>query len=739
MAGDKGVWGIDVGQCALKALKLQFLDEQAEAIAFDIVEYPKPLNTSDRAGDELTELLAQAVRTLSERNSMAGNSVVIGVPGYQAFTRFSKLPPVEKKQLPAIVQFEAGQQIPYDMDQVIWDYQTFSEEGSPDVEVGIFCMRKELLDRYLTPFAEADLQPVIVQPAPLALYNYLEHDAQRPGKTTMLLDIGAESTDLIVSDRATVWTRAIPIGGNNFTERLVEAFRLEFPKAENLKRTAATSKYARQVFQAMRPVYQDLVAEIQRSVGRYSQTHRNAKMDRCVGMGNGFRLPGLQKFLQQNLNIKVERVSAFNRLRAGPGLNAPTLNENVLALGVAYGLAIQGLGGGRIASNLLPPQIAKRAVWRRKRPWFAAAAACMLLASASLWARYLLDSSALARTTGGEEVSVPSLKEKAIIKVINATPGQPSPRQYAANILGAANSLSGTYRKYVNEVKDAEASVQGVMALVDDQALWSKMIDVIHKSLIKKEISEGGALGEEDEKLAKLIRAKTLEEYLAAAKAIKRKHRELIFVDLLQTRYAANVAELVGPLMGEEEEEVGRTRGSGSRDRGKASKRSSRSSGRSTRGSSRSGSKGGSKGGGQGAPLDRADGRGFIVTIRGYTPYERPGIIKEFRERLNEMGNPKDLAQAERLGFHVLMPRNEPRLVLRDAVAAMRLAEQSTQAAPSTPGQGQGDLARDPVTGEVWVGDWTFTMSFGVALGPSPAASEAAPPGGGKSGRRGGR
>jgi len=61
--------------------------------------------------------------------------------------------------------------------------------------------------------------------------------------------------------------RSIPIGGNNFTETLVKAFKLPFAKAEDLKRNAATSKYARQIFQAMRPVFADLVAEIQRSVG----------------------------------------------------------------------------------------------------------------------------------------------------------------------------------------------------------------------------------------------------------------------------------------------------------------------------------------------------------------------------------------------------------------------------------------------------------------------------------------
>ena len=46
-----------------------------------------------------------------------------------------------------------------------------------------------------------------------------------------------------------------------------------------------------------------------------------------------------------------------------------------MSFGVAYGLALQGLGQAQITSNLLPPEIAKQVVWRKKTPWFYGAAA----------------------------------------------------------------------------------------------------------------------------------------------------------------------------------------------------------------------------------------------------------------------------------------------------------------------------------------------------------------------------
>lgn len=704
MAGEKMVWGIDVGQYALKALKLQLDGDIVEAVAFDIVEHAKPLNPTERGGEALVEAITAAIETLMSRNEMAGNPCVIGVPGYQAFTRFTKLPPVEKKQLPAIVQFEAGQQIPYNIDEVIWDYQIFGEEDNPDVEVGIFCMRTEQLDRYLGPFTEAGLQPIIVQPAPLALVNFIEHDAPRPGKATVLLDIGAESTDLIVSDRGNVWNRAVPIGGNNFTERLMEAFKLEFPKAESLKRQAATSKYARQIFQAMRPVYQDLVSEIQRSVGRYTQTHRDAQLDKVVGMGNGFRLPGLQKFLQQNLGVKVERLSAFNQLAPGPSLNAPTLNEQVLSLGVAYGLAIQGLGRGPIQSNLLPPQIAKRTVWRRKRPFFMATAACVLLAAGCLWARYLLDTSALAGNGGMAENLPTNMSPKAAESFLRSgrnaenTPA----REYSAKVLGAARGLTSEWNKLHSQVDEGKDEVIGIMTLLEDQTLWPKIIDVVHDALPTAD--------------AALVGAKTVEQYLEAAAKISRQDRRQIFIDSFNTRYSPVVAE--DPVIAPSPEELEAAGGRGST-RGRSSGRSSR---RSSRGRSSRG-----RGGAAEVP-DREDGRGFIVTIRGYTPNQYTTILSEFAEKIKTLGNPKDEQAAEELGFHVVMPSKPfSVLELRDANKALQMVGPPKMPTAAERAEiNRSDPDRDPVTGEVWVKDWIFELRFGVVLGPSPGEEEEA-------------
>lgn len=377
MAIPKTAWGIDIGQCALKALKLRDVEGEMQVEAFDIIEHPKILSQPDA---NRQQLILNALEQFLARNNVSGSAVCISVPGQTSFTRFVKLPPVEPKKIPDIVKFEAEQQIPFPIEEVVWRWQTFHDPDSPDVEVGIFAMKRNDVSSMLDNFTELEVPVDCVQMAPLALYNFMMFDEQVAADgATLLADVGADKTDLVFSDGAKIWTRTIQIGGNNFTEALVKAFKLSFAKAEKLKRTAATSKYARQIFQAMRPVFADLVQEIQRSIGYYTSLNRDTQFKKLVGLGNGFRLPGLQKFLEQNLNIPVVRIDTYNRLSHSPTVSAPTFTENVLSFAVAYGLAAQGLEQTPILTSLLPNEIARKRLWDKKRIWFGGAVAAIIL------------------------------------------------------------------------------------------------------------------------------------------------------------------------------------------------------------------------------------------------------------------------------------------------------------------------------------------------------------------------
>lgn len=389
MAKIQSVWAIDIGQAALKALKLAPGEgpDQVVAEAFDYIEYPKILSQPDA---EPEELVREALATFTDRNEVKGSRVAIAVPGQAGLVKFIKLPPVEKKRIPDIVKFEAKQQIPFALEEVVWAYQQIGEgeeeEAGDDeftmAEVGLFAMKRDQINRAILPLTVAGIEVDIVQMSPLALYNYITFDQIKGSGSkdpVVVLDIGADNTDLIITDGVRIWQRNVPIGGNHFTRALTKELKLTFAKAEHLKRNATRAPDPRAIFTAMRGVFNDFTSEVNRSIGFYSSINRSAKIRKVVGLGNGFKLPGLQKFLQQNVNQEVEKIDDFVNLVGDEVKAAPQFQDNLASFAVAYGLGVQGVGRGALGTNLLPPELERVRLIRAKKPWALAASALIML------------------------------------------------------------------------------------------------------------------------------------------------------------------------------------------------------------------------------------------------------------------------------------------------------------------------------------------------------------------------
>src|SRR5947207_5742885 len=151
-----GVWGIDLGQCALKAIRLENVEGALIATAFDYIEHPKILSQPDADPDQLTR---EALEKFLSRNQLRGDTVVISVPGQSGLARFVKLPPVEEKKIGDIVRFEAKQQIPFPLEEVVWDFQKLgsgivTDGYALDTEIGLFAMKRETVSKYLQHFKD---------------------------------------------------------------------------------------------------------------------------------------------------------------------------------------------------------------------------------------------------------------------------------------------------------------------------------------------------------------------------------------------------------------------------------------------------------------------------------------------------------------------------------------------------------------------------------------------------------
>ncbi len=425
-------WGVEIGAGAIKAIKVERDGEELRIADFAVVPHKKVLSTPELNRDDAIAVALGAFMS-QYRDALKGATIALSIPGHSAFARFAKLPPVEKKGIANLVRFEAVQQIPFPIDDVEWDYQTFASNDSPDIEVGIFAVTKAKIAEILAQYGDQGLVPNIITLSPVAVYNAVAFDIAFTAKTpgTVILDIGTTATDLVIAEGGRVWIRTFPLGGHNFTEALAATFKLTYGKAEKLKKEAETSKYKRHIFQALKPVLQELVQDVQRSIGYYRDTHPDAQISRVVGVGSTFKLIGLRKLLSQQLKMDVFRYERAKRLSI-EGAAAADFEASAPNMATAYGLALQGLGLQTIDVNLMPLTVVRLAMWKRKVPWFVAAAGLGIAGGALSFARPLLDSMAVNRAKTDSQITNPirqvvslgnSLKSKWIEASSGKQPG----------------------------------------------------------------------------------------------------------------------------------------------------------------------------------------------------------------------------------------------------------------------------------------------------------------------------
>jgi len=335
----KTAWGLDIGGHALKAVKITQASGGLLIEDADIIEYPafKP-DVNFLQSPYIKEALQNF---LSKHHIAKTDNVLVSIPGQFVLSRFTTVPPVDKKQLKDIVSYEAKQQIPFDLKDIVWDYQQLSERvpEMETMEIGLFASKRTTLDQILTNIASLKPTLTALQVSPLAIANLLFFDRQIDGPA-IIINIETENTDIVVVDRLHLWLRSITLSA-------VDA---------------------------------DLVKEIQRSMEYYrSLTKEEIHFKAILLMGNRFKDPGNVKFISDNFTYEVKVLKTLNNLKLSDKINPDFLNENLANLSVALGLAVQGLRSGRININLLPPEQIKAAEISRKKPYAMATLGCLAL------------------------------------------------------------------------------------------------------------------------------------------------------------------------------------------------------------------------------------------------------------------------------------------------------------------------------------------------------------------------
>jgi len=369
MPNTEATWGIEIGRCALKALRCESGQHGLVATDFDFVEYPTALTQPEAAN----LLIGEAVAGFVSRHGLRGERVALALPGLVGLIRTLVLPPVQPSLVAMVVALQARQQIPFPLAEVAWDYHVWSP-ASPDAsasaaEVLLAAVKRDVVHDVLRPLLEAGVDVEFVQLAPLALANYAildqlspppddqEHPPRPAPDPLLILALGTEFSEFVVTNGHCLWHRTIPLGGNHFTRAISSELQLAFDQAEQLKRTAAQSDAPRAIYKAIQPVLRGLASDVRLSLERFALTYPSQRVVRGICMGNCFKLSGLRRYLAEKVGISLQRVERFACLAGSEIIESPAFAENVLSLGTCLGLCAQGLRAGTIRTNLLPSEL----------------------------------------------------------------------------------------------------------------------------------------------------------------------------------------------------------------------------------------------------------------------------------------------------------------------------------------------------------------------------------------------
>ena len=294
------VWGLDIGHTSIKAVKLQRAGDQVLVIGYAM----EPIASGEDTDRD--EAVVAALTNLAKREEMRNVPVIAGLSGRQILAKTINVPVINPKKVERMVELEARQQIPGDFADVRWDYHMSAAADGSSHDIALFAARNEVVADLIAKCKRAGVGLVGIATSSIAVYNFVQYDQNfRNDETIIVLDVGAENTDLVIYRGDTVWMRNLSISGNDITRAFMKKFRVSFEEAETLKTQVGDSRQSERILKVIEASLVELVSEVQRSLGFYKSQNPDVVFENVVVSGGTFRLPGLAQFLADRLIMAV--------------------------------------------------------------------------------------------------------------------------------------------------------------------------------------------------------------------------------------------------------------------------------------------------------------------------------------------------------------------------------------------------------------------------------------------------
>jgi type IV pilus assembly protein PilM len=380
MLNTKPFLAVDFGAGSLKLAEF----ETNEAGGLRLKTFAiKPLGPEGSQDATREKVILKALQDLLVEKGIKAKDVNVCAPGFHVFSKFVKLPPVDANKVTQIIQYEAQQNVPFPLAEVVWDYQILGSAPSGELEVLLVAVKSDIVEGLFRVAAQAKLRLQMCDASPAALCNAFRYNYGDLEDCTMLLDIGAKTSNLLFFEKGKVFSRSINLGANAITQDFATEAKLKFEVAEQIKivegfvslggayeepenpNQAAIAKIARQFMTKLH-------IQVNQTMQFYRGQQGGSMPQRVFLSGGASIMPYTAQFFAEKLNVPVEYFNPFRNVQIDPAVNLEELAQVAHSLGEVVGLGLRNLANCPVEMNLMPDSTLRWRAFNEKKPYFLA-------------------------------------------------------------------------------------------------------------------------------------------------------------------------------------------------------------------------------------------------------------------------------------------------------------------------------------------------------------------------------